>query len=109
MWARTSERNRFMARLFAFIAFAMSMLPIGTRDVMAVSITPSAVMIAIVEPAPAAIAHVDTAKAPGNFFARFADVAPAATIMHARRIAAVHRGPRSRNRRTEPTTTICAR
>src|ERR1700737_2183333 len=82
-WASTSERNRFIARLLVFMAFAMSMLPTGTRDVIAVSMTPSQVITAMTDPAPLAIAHVETGNAPGSFFARLAEVAPAATIIAA--------------------------
>ena len=83
------------------------MLPTGISDVMAVSITRSAVMIAITDPAPQAIAQVDTANAPGIFFARRAEIFPAATIIAASISPPVQRGPRNRIASTEPTAMIC--
>src|SRR4029077_187055 len=81
--ARTSERNRFRARPFVFIALAISMLPTGTSVVIGVSITPSHVISAITDPAPQAMEYVETRKASGIPLARRADVAPAATIIDA--------------------------
>ena len=63
-----------------FIALAISMLPTGTSDVIAVSITPSTVIREITKPAPQAIAQADTRNALGMPLARRAEVAPAATI-----------------------------
>jgi hypothetical protein len=71
------------------------------------SMTPSNVMSAITDPAPDAIAQVDTWKAPGIPLARRAEVAPAATIIAIRRKMLIQLGPRKSNKRTEPTATIC--
>src|SRR6516162_6186830 len=70
VWASTSARKRFSASPLVFIALAIIMLPTGMSEVMAVSITPAHVMMAVTAPAPTAIAHVDTFRAPGMFRAR---------------------------------------
>ena len=59
---------------------------------MAVSITPAQVMMAVTNPAPAAIEYVDTLRAPGMFFARLAEIEPAAIIMPVNRKTLVQRG-----------------
>src|ERR1017187_9763842 len=100
---------RFKASPLVFIALAISILPTGTRDVMALSMTPSQVIIAITDTAPEAIAHVETVNAPGMPFARLADVAPAAMTMAINNHAPFQRGPFSRSTRIEPTAMICAR
>ena len=55
VWDRTSERKRLSARPLVFIAFAMIMLPTGISEVIAVSMTPAQVMIAVTRTAPTAM------------------------------------------------------
>src|SRR5579872_6417045 len=70
-----SERIRSSASALVFMALAITMLPTGTIEVIAPSITPAHVITAITEPEPQRIDQNETSKEPGIFLARRADVA----------------------------------
>src|SRR6185437_11342653 len=105
----TSERKRSSASALVFIALAMIMLPIGTVEVIAPSITPAHVITAMTDPDPSKMDQNETAKLPGIVFVRRAEVAPAASTIAESMNTLVHCGPLSITTKTKPTATICAK
>ena len=89
------------------MALAMIMLPTGMSAVMAVSMTPAQVMMAVTRAGTGGNRkYVETLRAPGMFLARRAEIEPAATIIPASRNTLDQRGALSSSTSTEPTMTI---